>query len=100
MLEQLAPLIMVPFMIAMLGFFIRSVCQLIIFLDELTHGGIPGLISFFCAQSHHHIVAVLYAVNRRKLVSYDASKDCSTFDMLGWLCLVCWSASVPPTTNH
>lgn len=83
MLEQLAPLIMIPFMIAMLGFFIRSVCQLIIFFgrtDPRRHTWIDQLF----ALSHIIILLpFLYAVTVASWYLMTHQRTVLT-DMLGW----------------
>lgn len=62
MLPELAPLIMVPFMIALLGFFLRASCQLIIFFgreDSRKHTWVDWVFAF----SHLVIlIPFLYAV--------------------------------------
>lgn len=62
MLPEIAPLIVVPFMIALLGFFLRAACQLIIFFgrqDSRKHSWIDWT---FAAMHAVILVPFLYAV--------------------------------------
>lgn len=62
MLPELAPLILVPFMIALLGFFLRATCQMLIFFgrqDSRRHSWID-----WCFAFSHLVILIpfLYAV--------------------------------------
>lgn len=83
MLPEIAPLIMVPFMIALLGFFLRGSCQLMIFFgrkDSKQHSWIDWVFAF----SHLVIlVPFLYAVIATAVYLFTHPLDILT-DMFSW----------------
>lgn len=83
MLPEIAPFIAIPFMIALLGFFLRAACQLIIFFgrkDSRKH----SWVDWAFALTHVVIlVAFLYAVVAVALYLFTHPLNVLT-DMFGW----------------
>ncbi len=83
MLPKLAPLILVPFMVALLGFFLRATCQLLIFFgrrDSRRHTWLD-----WCFAFSHLVILIpfLYAVITTAIYLFTHPLDVLT-DMLSW----------------